>query len=255
MQDALVMLNERVSQLEWTIQYLLGPDVQINNGIKVHTNFNSANESDYYLIQLSFKNFPTDLITKAACVAIAINMHSLLPEIQALKEEVRSTTLLNIKLNEKAPLFVMECFSKFNPLVPSALVKSAKLYIHKNDTEYVATWIFEFEQNISIDIIAESIKSGIAGSGFSPLDTSVFVLNKSCTTNLIMPFIQAFENIKKDKLEGIESFMRMFGNHSSENKNIIETYKPLLSARHQPTLIKDIHDNLKTTNILSNMLG
>lgn len=195
--DPYVMLLERIEQLEWSMEHLLGKSVRIVNGVRVNNSLMNKVSGSYtdhrcYIMQMVFPSFPKEALYKAAAVAFASNSGTHLVDTIARFHERRPKALqIKYTINDSIANYILECFVRFHAVMP-ALTNIVDMHLSthvaSNSCNTVATWLIRYANDtigVSPDAFTRQILSGFSGSGFDVLSVTLYPIEPELFDSLL----------------------------------------------------------------------
>lgn len=229
--DTIVMLMERVEQLEWGLQCLLGSDMTIRQGMKVSSvllnqDVKTKHFHGRYLIQVQFPEYTNEMIDNAVHTA-----GENLAKIEQIKCLSKKNVLGHMKLAPPLNTEIVESFFRKHPIFPQSRINDIRMVHYDNSIDYVITWIIRAENPVSIDEVVGCIRSTYIGTGLDVYNFTVYPLSDEVYTSTLLPIIS--------RIDAVSSI-------NVSDRNLIKLVN-LICDQEQPndTQVKDDDDYLK----------
>jgi hypothetical protein len=257
------MLNERIEKLEWAVHYLLGMDIEIRNGVPISTALLNDGIEDRHnacVLQLKFKEFPEKLLVNTSVVAMVSNATDLINKIMNVNKDIEKQDFIienGFNVNNPIHVYIMECFSRTKYLWPLPELKSKRLIMHTTKNQVVATWILEYNNEVELEKIVESVKRGLVDSGFNLFNCKVYPSNIDTINTVMNPIADFCEKVTKnnetnkssDQLDDIyKSVITMFTNNVNVDDNIVSICKKLNQSESSPAIAQYIQSVVRMKN-------
>ena len=212
--DAMIMLMERVENLEWCMQHLLGRDVVISNGVKtsyvlcrgtgtvlqgavlqsaVLQGHTSQPSGKHYMIQLVLPEIPHQLLLNATAVATLMDKKPLVANIEDIARNNIGNRFARKELNNSVHNFIMDVFQRAQPMFPMCHVHDFTLTTH-SDKEFVATWIVQYAECVQIDEVTSCIKTCMSTHCLDPFSVIVYPVSEQVFKDEITMLFDVIKN-------------------------------------------------------------